>query len=716
MFRQSLILLSFTFATICADEAPNLVPEEKASAANYWCTWYAQNYWIQRGGEITNFKAINNSNAREELTYHNLFNPEDGWASTYLPRGRGDYIFLIDHGWQDKDDQIRLPGSTPFFSLQMDYRDFPQFQSTSYGESLRLFNEQIKAAGWRNLGLWTRGEITEEAARRMVEWSRQAGIQYWKIDGGGTDHFYSYHIKEEIYPELVLEYITGSNGPLNPGWNDSEARTIPSVYAPGGPKAEAALKVIRNTDVFRTYDAAPLLVTTTTLRRIHDILSQTQGNPEYIAKLNIQDDTQVAAGLGCLVAVKRHPNYLERTLNGKDLHHQISGKRMIQHRMNEVERFGRWSRIAPPFPAGQGSYQSSTEDLIDSYPHDQSHTWYSAVYGKTVYQSAPAIMARNMPLPVVEAGGESPYVMATTYPNGPLCVATEGRVKPTDQWYEPRAHITVQVKDANQVIGIFGHYESLTLKFAGPLAGLQKVWAQDLLSQEAVDIFSRVGIDQNSLTIPGDLIDQIGTSAGDKGDISVPGMVIRLEGNSLPIAGDDYAPKPNPVSSTTDKQAPSKGLSTTAIVREVPYGSQVSGPKNQSAIKLTPLKKGIEHGKFSVTWNMKPADQNRTQNGFIVLSSDPVGDNAVIAGSWIGSNEITIFEQSAVWGNGPKKKFQPGEELACRVEVDMDARTLKLTINGTSMSQSFSEAVTSINYLGFGVKGSTTLFTEPRLE
>jgi len=53
------------------------VPTEPASSANYWCTWYAQNYWQQRGGEITDFDAINNPNAREELTHNHLFNPDD---------------------------------------------------------------------------------------------------------------------------------------------------------------------------------------------------------------------------------------------------------------------------------------------------------------------------------------------------------------------------------------------------------------------------------------------------------------------------------------------------------------------------------------------------------------------------------------------------------------------------------------------------------------
>ena len=34
---------------------------------------------------------------------------------------------------------------------------------------------------------------------------------------------------------------------------------------------------------------------------------------------------------------------------------------------------------------------------------------------------------------------------------------------------------------------------------------------------------------KNILSVPGELIDKIGTSAGVEGDISVPGMIIKLQ-------------------------------------------------------------------------------------------------------------------------------------------------------------------------------------------
>jgi hypothetical protein len=133
-----------------------------------------------------------------------------------------------------------------------------------------------------------------------------------------------------------------------------------------------------------------------------------------------------------------------------------------------------------------------------------------------------------MPLPKVEIEGEPPYVMASTYPNGPVCVATEGRVSPENQWFHPRAKVSIKVNDAKQPIGVFGHYKVLVLEFSKTV-NPKKIWAQDLLSEQATDIKAKVKIKDNTITINGDLIDIIGTSAGDIGDISTPGMVLKLD-------------------------------------------------------------------------------------------------------------------------------------------------------------------------------------------
>ena len=528
--------------------APNLIPPARTETANYWCTWYAQNYWIGRGTDLQNLTSVTNANAREELNTDALFNEKDGWATTYLKRGRGDYIFLIDHGWQTKEPAERIAGGPAFFNLIADPRDFAPYAHLEPKERLRVFNEQIRALGWHSLGLWTRGNVTAEQARTFVEWSKHAGIRYWKIDGGDTQAFNSFRAKEAIYPELILEYVTGAGGNINPKW-DQDLESYPSVYDIGASKRKDMLRVLQYTDTFRTYDASPLLMSVTTLRRTHDILKQTQQQPKYRGILNVQDDCNIAIGLGVLVASKRHPNMNERTLKGRDLHHQLSGERCMQRRINEAERFGRWARIAPAFPAGEGVYVASENELIDRCTFTEWDTWAKATYGKMVSQSAPAVMARNMPLPRVEIKGEPPYVCATTYPNGPTGIATEGRVKPEDRWFHPRAKVSVKIKDASQPIGIAGHYRQLVLEFAGSIEDVTHVWAQDLLADRATDIKDRVTLRGNTLIIDGTLIDRIGTSAGEEGDISAPGMVLQLKGDMLPIAGDGFTPKTWPSAS-----------------------------------------------------------------------------------------------------------------------------------------------------------------------
>ena len=88
----------------------------------------------------------------------------------------------------------------------------------------------------------------------------------------------------------------------------------------------------------------------------------------------------MAVGLGVLVASKRHPNMNERTYKGQDLHHQLSGPRLMQKRINEAERFGRWARVAPAFPAGEGTYLAADNELIDHCTYTPWDTWNGGTY------------------------------------------------------------------------------------------------------------------------------------------------------------------------------------------------------------------------------------------------------------------------------------------------------------------------------------------------
>ena len=534
------VFLTFVLfgCSVTKEQVQNLVPSEVSEAPNYWCTWYWQNYLILEGQEVTNPDAetiYTNKAAREGMNEETIFG-ENGMAVVMLPKTRSDYYFVIDHGWQDK----RIRNNT-FFTLMMDTLDFPKYAHLNPKEKIKQMNVDIKALGWKGLGLWVRGNPSEKEMRKFVEWSKYAEIEYWKIDGGDITNYYASKIKNEIYPELTMEHITGA-GPVNPKWNIPGLSIYPSVYNKdeavsqkltaslnsGTEKVERSLDVIKNTDVFRTYDAAPLLVSTTTMQRVHDILIQTAGHSEYKALLNIQDDCNIAAALGLLVAVKRHPMNTARMYKGRDFHLQISGNRHVDKRLNEMDRFVLWQRIAPPMPAGYGTYLHSKNYLVDSIVFKESDTWFKPSHGKMVRQSAPAIMARNIALPEVNYEELAPYVMASKFPNGATAIATEGRVTPNQSWIHPKAAITLKEVALNKPIGIFGYYKSLTIEFLQVLPDNVKIYGQDLLSEKAIDITEKIQVSDNKIVIQGDLIEEIGTMAGDVGDISVPGMLIKI--------------------------------------------------------------------------------------------------------------------------------------------------------------------------------------------
>jgi hypothetical protein len=75
--RSAVLVL---YATSVWSQAPNLVPSEPAKAANYWCTWYAQNYWIQRGGEITDFAGIS---AEDRISGDWKSHSRNNWVSVH---------------------------------------------------------------------------------------------------------------------------------------------------------------------------------------------------------------------------------------------------------------------------------------------------------------------------------------------------------------------------------------------------------------------------------------------------------------------------------------------------------------------------------------------------------------------------------------------------------------------------------------------------------
>ena len=164
---------------------------------------------------------------------------------------------------------------------------------------------------------------------------------------------------------------------------------------------------------------------------------------------------------------------------------------------------------------------------MDDWYFKEGETNASWLTGHDIRQGAPARVSRGMPLPTVNAEGEPPYVIASRNPTGAISVAALPRVSKDRRFYLPHVDVTMNVGQGDSPVGIFGKYSSLTLTLSHDL-GSRRVWAQDLAGDAAVDVSSRVKKRERNLVLPGGLIDEIGCAAASPGDISNPGLVLKL--------------------------------------------------------------------------------------------------------------------------------------------------------------------------------------------
>jgi hypothetical protein len=277
--------------------------------------------------------------------------------------------------------------------------------------------------------------------------------------------------------------------------------------------------------VYRTYDVTSILSLPTTLDRLAEMLKGAQGQTEVHALLNVEDEVYVAAVLGCTMGVLRHPLSGLRPGNDTDLF--FNGARQAKRRMDEVVRALRWQRLAPPFAAGSGTVEVSAEILTDSWTFERGQTWEADLVGQTTHQGAPACIARNIPLPVITSTGEKPFVFAARFPNGAVAIGVQERTRCGRAWHMPPAAVELHAGDAPGPYGVFGSCATISLVFDRPLAG-KRIFAQDLASNEALDVTDRVRIGGRRLQLTEANLRSFGLQSVSKGDLSSPGMVITL--------------------------------------------------------------------------------------------------------------------------------------------------------------------------------------------
>lgn len=227
------------------------------------------------------------------------------------------------------------------------------------------------------------------------------------------------------------------------------------------PRFAQLRKNLRTAALLRTYDTIIPHAFATTLDRVDALLSYGTGihSPTMLC---VEDCAYIAAGLGCSMGIMRSARWSD-----------CPGDALMQRRkrIREVVRAVRFQQLAPAWNMQTGSYESSPETLSEVWRYSPGETWYSPVFGKTVTQSAPAVMARNMPLPEVVGNGRRPYVQAALYPNGVAAVNFVPRLVPGSGFGTAEAEVTLKTGCRNRKIGVFGNFGRLRLPVGTGHAG-----------------------------------------------------------------------------------------------------------------------------------------------------------------------------------------------------------------------------------------------------
>ena len=474
--------------------------------ANYYCTW--ANQVISSGGTTIG--------GRDFLDHERLFG-ENGWCKLLYPRERSSLIFLLDDGWELPYSGGDGKNLEPYFGSQRIFEDkFPGYGKNP-AERLKTLVKNIKACGWAGAGIWICAGEEEKVSKTLDEnvwseeywierlnWSKYAGISYWKIDWGrflynqDWRRFISESAKH-ICPDMIIEH-TDPEHPLN------------DIFASGRlteKKLQANAKCLSFSDVYRTYDVTEALSVATTFDRIGELLRaalpQENGS---LGLINCEDELYMASALGLTFGIMRYPGLPEAKSQ------------------DEVGRAVRFSKIAPAFPAYASENEISSEWLEDSWLFREGDTWKPEAIGHNIAQRAPASIARNTTLPLVKSESDKPFVSACRNPNGVFSVAVYPRTKPDVQGQLYKADITAFADDADTV-GIFGEYNSLTIVFKH-LSEQVRLFAADLLSDELTDVTDKVLITGNKIVLSGDFINQIGLGAASSGDSGKPGMLLKI--------------------------------------------------------------------------------------------------------------------------------------------------------------------------------------------
>jgi len=518
---------------------------------NYYCTWNIM------GGAPEKLNRAGVTQARDVLCDELLFG-EGGLAVEAYPALRRELIFMMDDGWEvpfshGRDESVWLK---PYLgSGQMDPEKFPGYGDTPR-ERLKALRVKLEALGWRGLGIWISPTIAYAADvegrdasfieywRMRMEWSKYAGVAYWKVDWGDYDISDRHkkilmELKREVYPELIVE-----NAHVRPPVNLRGREGIFSLAA--------HRHRLGYSDVLRTYDVhIPLSIPTTLSRAAALLRYPPRMKPGCLGLINAEDEPYINAALGFAMGIMRFDPGLFYADGAKEpMDAAFGGVRPLNYQLDEAARCVRWQRdYAPAFSIALGNSTVSKAQGTDAWFLTKEQTWLKILQDKKIEQSAPLVIARNVARPLVHTHeGDYPYILASRNPTGALSLCAMGRLDEKNRYAIPHAQVLWCVGALSGVIGVFGEYSMIRLMFDQSIEG-KRVYAKDLLEDEFTDITELVGIDGGSVFIDGKVIDEIGLRAAGGGDVSAPGMALKIgeAADFVPVQASPARPKRPPL-------------------------------------------------------------------------------------------------------------------------------------------------------------------------
>ena len=463
----------------------NFIPERAVKCYDYFCTWQSQaDDAKKKHGDVRDI--------RNSINSEFLFS-EDGILKNYFKDNRENIIVVLDDGWDVPYDASNydFTDCSAFGSLELNEDRFPQFAGEPR-ERLKKLCDCIKGMGYGGVGIWVCanavGEKEEnclskaemrEYWKERAKWCDYAGVEYWKVDWGIYEHDIAFRkmlteIVHEYAPNLKIEHSVPQDA-----WQFGTGNeTIMDEY-------EGVLPI---SDYFRTYDVLSKLETAVTLYRITECVQAVESANASECILNVEDELEIAAALGCSAGIMRHPKWMPE-------------------RDNKIRAVLNWHKIAPPFPLGATPIKLSKQTLTDAYSFEglqEGHWLYKIANGKTAEVVCPAIIARNTELPVVTSKGEAPFVVCSLNPcSGAYTIGFLKRTFGGEENRELLCDAEIQLSDFKAPIGIFGRFSKITVQFDESISGA-RLYMQKLDTEETFDITHCVNDAGNSFTIDSD--------------------------------------------------------------------------------------------------------------------------------------------------------------------------------------------------------------------